>query len=156
MSAEEVIAQSLIEQFDFLAGKIRIARARRIFLEVEPVNFARVFEFAVNKINFSILCSITGLDEQDRLSCICHLASPSGITLNIKTGVPKAEPVINTVTQFFPSAEVYERELADLFGFKVNGLAAGSRYPLPDDWPEGEFPLRKDWQAHQEDRKGAG
>jgi Ni,Fe-hydrogenase III component G len=24
-------------------------------------------------------------------------------------------------------------------------LPAGPRYPLPEDWPEGEHPLLKDW-----------
>jgi NADH-quinone oxidoreductase subunit C len=33
----------------------------------------------------------------------------------------------------------------DLFGFKVEGLAMGNRYPLTDDWPRDAFPLRKDY-----------
>jgi Ni,Fe-hydrogenase III component G len=28
----------------------------------------------------------------------------------------------------------------------VTGLPEGSRYPLPDNWPEGQYPLRKDWK----------
>jgi Ni,Fe-hydrogenase III component G len=35
----------------------------------------------------------------------------------------------------------------DLLGIKVNGLASGHRYPLPDNWPKGEYPLRKDWKG---------
>ena len=46
----------------------------------------------------------------------------------------------------FPAAEIYERELIDLLGAKVAGLPEGKRYPLPDDWPAGEYPLRKDWK----------
>jgi len=34
----------------------------------------------------------------------------------------------------------------DLFGAKVEGLPEGPRYPLPDDWPKNQFPLRKDWK----------
>ena len=32
-----------------------------------------------------------------------------------------------------------------MFGIKVEGLPEGERYPLPDGWPEGQYPLRKDW-----------
>ena len=46
----------------------------------------------------------------------------------------------------FPGAELYERELVDMFGISVEGLPAGNRYPLPDDWPQGQHPLRKDWK----------
>ena len=46
----------------------------------------------------------------------------------------------------FPAAHIYERELVDLLGAKVEGLPPGNRYPLPDDWPEVQYPLRKDWK----------
>jgi len=55
--------------------------------------------------------------------------------------------VIKTITDIFPPADIYERELEDLLGAKVDGLGDGKRYPLPDDWPKGEYPLRKDWKA---------
>jgi membrane-bound hydrogenase subunit beta len=64
----------------------------------------------------------------------------------MKTAVPKANPVIKTVTDVFPAATLYERELMDLLGAKVDGLPAGRRYPLPEDWPVDQFPLRKDWK----------
>jgi Ni,Fe-hydrogenase III component G len=69
------------------------------------------------------------------------------ILINLKTSAPKENPQIKSITQYFPSAEIYERELVDLFGAKVEGLAPGNRYPLTDDWPPGEYPLRKDWKA---------
>jgi membrane-bound hydrogenase subunit beta len=34
-----------------------------------------------------------------------------------------------------------------LLGAQVEGLPQSSRYPLPDNWPKGQFPLRKDWKA---------
>jgi len=30
-------------------------------------------------------------------------------------------------------------------GVRIQGVADGNRYPLPDGWPEGQYPLRKDW-----------
>ena len=30
---------------------------------------------------------------------------------------------------------------------QVQGLPPGNRYPLPDDWPQGQYPLRKDWNV---------
>jgi Ni,Fe-hydrogenase III component G len=93
-----------------------------------------------------VLCAITGLDEGQNLSVVYHLAKDDGTVLNLKTSVDKNNPVIRTITDSFSSAEVYERELVDLLGFKVEGLSKGNRYPLTDDWPKDEYPLRKDWK----------
>ncbi len=55
--------------------------------------------------------------------------------------------MLKTITDYFSSAEIYERELVDLLGVRVEGLKEGKRYPLPDDWPAGQYPLRKDWKV---------
>ncbi|MDD5085542.1 MAG: NADH-quinone oxidoreductase subunit C [Candidatus Omnitrophica bacterium] len=145
MGQEEKIREGFLAAFGYLQDKITIQRSRRIFVTVDIEKFAEVFDFAVKKLGFSVLCVITGLDEGDRLTFIYHLDDGSGVMLNLKTGVSKERPVIKTVTEYFPSAEVYERELVDLLGAKVEGLLPGYRYPLPDGWPSGEYPLRKDW-----------
>jgi len=146
MTQEEAIKQELIKKFAYLESAIRIPRQKRIFLEVAQENFMQVFEYAKQGLGFPHLCTITGLDEQDKLSFIYHLAHDSGILLNIKTSIAKNNPVLKTVTPYFAGADIYEREVVDLFGVKVEGLPPGNRYPLPDNWPEGQYPLRKDWK----------
>jgi NADH:ubiquinone oxidoreductase subunit C len=147
MSQEDTIKQELMNKFGLPETAFRIPRERRIFLETSPESFPSVFEYAVRELKFCHLCTITGLDEADKLSFIYHLAQDRSIMLNIKTSVPKDNPKIRTVTSIFPSADPYERELVDLLGAQVEGLPAGNRYPLTDDWPKDQFPLRKDWKV---------
>ena len=145
--ANETEAQNeLVKKFGFLEGKVRVQRQRRIFAEVPYQNFIEVFEYAVGKLGFCILCTITGLDEIDKIAFIYHVAREDGTILNIKTGVPKEDPSIKTITYLYPGADIYERELMDLLGVKIEGLPEGKRYPLSDDWPKDQFPLRKDWK----------
>jgi membrane-bound hydrogenase subunit beta len=151
--AEEASA-ALTAAFPFLEGKIRVQRERRIWVEVEPASFRAVFDRAVDELGFTIMCIITGLDEGEELGFLYHVANESGTILSIHTRAPKADPVIRTVSDRFPSAHIYERELVDLLGARVEGLPAGNRYPLPDGWPEGQYPLRKNWV--QEPDGGAG
>lgn len=146
MSKEESIAQQLSKEFPYLEGNIKITRPRRIFLEVDSARLEAILEYALKNLEFLHLISITGLDEQDNLSFIYHLSQDSGVVLNLKTSVSKNQPVIKTITKYFSGAEIYERELVDLFGAEIEGLPAGNRYPLTDDWPVGQFPLRKDWK----------
>lgn len=157
MSEEERIRQELLKNFNFLGNGIRVQRQRRIYAEVSPDKFFNVFDYAIEALGFCILSGITGMDEGEKLSFIYHLSSENGIVLSIKTGVAKNDPVIKTITSYFPGAEIYERELVDLLGTKVEGLKKGKRYPLPDNWPEGQYPLRKDWKKEmlQEGSKNA-
>ena len=145
---EENIQNELVSKFPFLTDKVKIQRERRIFADVPRVNFRNVLEYAVKDLGFSFLCTMTGMDEGEDLSFMYHLARQDGIMLNLKIRAPKINPVINTITDYFKGAEIYEREVMDLLGAKVEGLTEGKRYPLPDDWPEGQYPLRKDWKKN--------
>ncbi len=147
MTMPENIQSQLLEQFPFLEGKIRIQRARRIWVDVSSDRFDEVFRFLNAKMTFGILCAITGQDEGESFSFIYHLAKEDGTVLSLKTSVPKANPKWKSVGAAFPGAIIYEREIADLLGVEVEGLPAGARYPLPDNWPAGQYPLRKDWQT---------
>jgi len=147
MPQEEKIKDALVDKFSYLNDSIKIVRPRRISIEVGLDNFTPVFAYLAKELQFSHLCTITGLDEPEKLGFIYHLASDSGILINLRTSAPKNNPIINTVTSYFPGAEIYERELVDLFGAQVTGLPSGHRYPLTDDWPTEDHPLRKDWKT---------
>ena len=147
MSEEENIQRQLVEKFDCLKDKVQIQRVRRIFAQTPAADLPAVFDHVVKEMKFCILSSITGLDEGQTLGLIYHLARENGIVLNLSTSVPKDKPVLKTVTSYFPAADVYEREVIDLLGMRIEGLPQSDRYPLPDNWPANQFPLRKDWNA---------
>jgi membrane-bound hydrogenase subunit beta len=147
MNKEEEIKQELIKNFNFPEDRIRIPKERRVFVDVSMKEFEEVLKFLMDKTHFDTLCTITGLDEGTVLGLIYHLTRQDGIVVNIKTSVPKDNPKIKTIMGYFPSAEYYEREVVDLLGIKVEGLPEGSRYPLPESWPDGQYPLRKDWKS---------
>ena len=153
---EDKIISDLQAQFASLAGQARVQRARRIWVEAPPADFDAVLGALVEKYEFGNLCTITGQDEGDSFSATYHLARPDGIVLNLKVKVPKTSPVWHSICSKFPGCVNYEREIADLFEVKFEGLPPGPRYPLPDDWPEGQYPLRKDWNGNVAPDKEGG
>ncbi|MCX6068730.1 MAG: nickel-dependent hydrogenase large subunit, partial [Chloroflexi bacterium] len=48
-----------------------------------------------------------------------------------------------------PPASFFERELQEMLGFLVTGLDISERLFLPDDWPEGVYPMRADFSLEQ-------
>ena len=161
----QALATELSTRFSLPEGAVKVQRATRLWVEVDRAAFPAVFDHVVKGLGFTILCTITGLDLGADLGFIYHLARDGGqnvtgyrdrgVMLNLKTRCPKGEP-IGTVTAAFPCADIYERELIDLFGARVEGLSTGPRYPLPEDWPEGEHPLLKDWKPKSAEAAGAG
>jgi Ni,Fe-hydrogenase III component G len=93
------------------------------------------------------LSAITGLDlgpEAGELEVLYHFCTgPLIITLRLR--VPRVGAVVPTLTELIPSAEPYERELSEMFGIRVAGLRVPAHLYLPDDWPAGVYPLRKDF-----------
>ncbi len=155
MTQEEKIKQELSEKFPFSRDSIVIKRERRIFLETDFEQWSEVFDYLVKHMQFNILSAITGLDEGDSIAVIYHLSKGGCIMFNLRTRVSKDFPCINSVTSYFTCADIYERELVDLLGVKVVGLTEGQHYPLADNWPKDEFPLRKDWKSKKEENKNA-
>ena len=145
MSDVQAIAAELQSRFSFPEGALKVQRATRLWIETDRALFPQVFDHLVKGMGFSILCTITGLDLGADLGFIYHLAKDGGIMANLKTRCPKGES-IKTITSYFPGADIYERELMDLLGARIEGLGPGVRYPLPEDWPEGDHPLLKDWK----------
>ena len=145
----------LMKRFAGVVQNIRAPRARRVFADVGIQDLPAVFSAVVDELGFAILCTITGLDLSDSFGVIYHLARESGVVLNLATKLPKDNPQLQSVTGRFPAADLYEREMVDLLGIQVNGLGPGPRYPLPDDFPAGQYPLRKDWVAPGQAGKAA-
>lgn len=140
------VAAALEARFPALAGKVAAPRARRAFAEAPAEAFGEVLAFAVAELGFDRLCALTGLDDRTALAALYSLGRADGTVLSIRIQVPRDRPVLRSVTDRFPGAANYERELVDLLGFEVEGLPPGKRYPLPDDWPVDQKPLRKDWK----------
>ena len=139
------------ELADYITGhlkvqKVNCVRDRRVFAEIPTTEIVGTLQ-ALKEFGMIHLGAITGLDVGDRFEVIYHLYNNDGVLLSLKTFLSREDPHVPTVTGIFPGVSMYERELIDLFGIMVDGIPHSRRYPLPEDWPEGEYPLRKDWKG---------
>ena len=99
------------------------------------------------KTYFDSLSCLTGLDngeENNTMEVIYNLYSiPFDLRLALKVELDRSNPVIDSVTKIWKTADWLEREAYDLLGINFNGHLDLRRILLPDDW-EGH-PLRKDY-----------
>ncbi|WP_024787788.1 MULTISPECIES: hydrogenase large subunit [unclassified Lebetimonas] len=64
--------------------------------------------------------------------------------ITVRAYLPSTNPIYPSVTKKVPAAVWYEREAYDMFGIVAESLPDPRRLVLPDDWPDGIHPLRKD------------
>ena len=146
MEKETTVLDRLKQRFPGLDTQQAAFTTRRIFLSVPEEIFMDVLAFAVKDLEFDHLLTITGLDTGECFEFIYHISGKDGILLNLKRKAKREDPVVITsVLPIFEGATFYERELEGLLGVTVDGLPEGRQYPLPDNWPRGQYPMRKDW-----------
>jgi len=75
---------------------------------------------------------------------IYHLAYKDSIVLSLRLTVSEKNPSVPTITDLIPGAVLYEREIHDLLGVKFEGHPDLSPLILPEGWPQGVYPLRKE------------
>ena len=144
---EQNVISRLAEAFPSLDVSEAAVSPRRIFLYAPGEIFLDALRFACDELGFTHLCTITGLDTGEGYEFIYHVSDQNGVMLNLKLKTAGGDGVvIQSVLPIYNGAVFYERELEGLLGVKVEGLTEGRQYPLPDNWPEGQYPMRKEWR----------
>ncbi len=87
---------------------------------------------------------VAAVDQGDRFESVYHLYSfASNTYLELHVDLPRAKPVVATVSDVWPAADWHEREAWDMMGIRFEGHPDLRRILLSDDWIG--HPLRKDY-----------
>ena len=92
------------------------------------------------------LTAITGLDlgpQAGQLEVLYHFCEGSAV-LTLRVCIPRDGAALPSVAAEIPAAALYEREVSEMLGVAFGGGQSSQRLYLPEDWPVGVFPLRKD------------
>jgi Ni,Fe-hydrogenase III component G len=141
---EEKIKSDLEHAFHGAVTNAAVARKNRVWLDAETARLPEIMAWMKAR-GYNHLATVTGFDEGENLGAYYHVTDTK-VIVTVKVKTPRANPSLPSVLASFPGALSYERELEDMLGIKVNGLPPGRRYPLPDDFPTDQYPLRKDWK----------
>lgn len=127
-------------------GPVETVRADRIRVTIEPDRVRDAITAAQEQLGCDRLMTISTVDNTETLELIYHLIGPHRTIISLATRLPRQSPEIRTVSDILSSAGIYERQIHDLFGIAFDGHPGLTRLMLNEDWPEGEYPLRKDWK----------
>ena len=135
----------------------------RLDVWVSPKNFKAATKALVDA-GWGYLMTITGKDkppvvdedgnelQSGEIIGLYHFAQEAAV-LSICVKVPYENPRLDTICDLIPSATIYEREFMELFGVDLVDTPDRERLVLPDNWPDGVYPLRKDFKQMSEEEK---
>jgi membrane-bound hydrogenase subunit beta len=149
MSVEEQIkvVQDLVKEFgEENVTDTKNPRLYRAFATVKRDILRDAVKYLKENHGFVHIVTITGVDMKDHYEVVYHLRS-EGFNMNIKVKVPKDDPKVPSITDILNGAVLYEREVNDLLGIFPEGHPDPKRLILAYDWPEGVYPLRKEWDV---------
>ncbi len=150
MTAAELV-QELEQGYQ---GELTEARATSDYdawVGVPPEQVTRIAQHLRDTYPPLHLSTITGVHRGEKIEVIYHFIA-AGVSLNLRAAVDVSSATIDSITPLIPAAVLYEREVADLLGVQFAGHPDPRRLILPEDWPEGEYPLRRSTAGEQESK----
>ncbi len=124
--------------------EIRSQNPRRIFLTIPRTELMKTVNVIASELNGQHLSTITAVDAGAAFEVLYHFLI-DGIVITVRTSCPKDDPTVETITNVFPGAILYEREIHDVLGIVPIGHPDLRPLVLPENWVGG-YPLRKDWK----------
>lgn len=138
-----------------LCSGIHVSSPQRIYVDVPPEHSVRANRLMFEKLQ-GRLATATGCDARDRVEVLYHYCMDrDGVVVTIRTWANKPELRLDSVAPFLPAADWIEREIHDLLGVVFVDHPDPRRLILADEWPEGVFPLRRDFPDRVEKPKEA-
>jgi membrane-bound hydrogenase subunit beta len=104
---------------------------------------------ALIDIHFPHFSVISGVDTGEAVRLIYHFTVFYGhpgaeCTVSFSIHLPKSDLSVPTISGLIPGAVFSEREKQEFLGVRVTDIPDSRRLFLPDDFPEGVYPWRKD------------
>ena len=123
----------------------------RIYLSCESENSFRINKFLFEEVGARFVIA-TAIDCEQYFEILYHYSyDQTGCVINVKCFIRDHDhPQVESITPIIPGAEWIEREMHDLEGIEFKNHPCMERLLLADDWPEGVYPLRKDWNNEKE------
>ena len=137
---ETAIADLLREELGDRLLSSSTPSERKVLMSVAPEAIREAVEVLLGKgARFIIIAAIdVGLDVE-----LLYHFDLAGKVVVMRTRLPKENPATDSVADLTPAAEWAEKEAAELCGVSFRAHPKPGHLVLPDEWPEGNFPLGK-------------
>jgi len=145
MTPEEVLGDlrkkfkdDIIEVFD--------KSPKRLYIEIRPDSIVQVASYIFKDLR-ARFNTASGVDVRNHMEILYHfLIEDINLLISLRVKLQKPKLEIDSLSLIFEGSSWIEREIHEILGIKFRGHPDLRRLLLPDDWPEGVYPLRRDYK----------
>jgi len=142
MGIDDTITRINSELGDRVLGTDRHSD-KRVYIEIAPQSVTAAAQLMYQKLGARFQIA-TGVDAREGFEILYHWAlDDEGLVVTMRTILDHEKPEVDSIAPVLPAAEWIEREMWELLGINFRGHPDLRHLLLDDDWPEGNYPLRR-------------
>ena len=146
MTAQNRLEQ-LREKFGAAIRRTDFPADNRLFVHIAPAAVKGICQYLFKDLGARYVISI-GTDDRPYSGnfLVAHTFAfdADHLLCSVLVELPADKPSLESISEVVPAASWAEREMQDLVGIEPVGHKYLKRLVLPDGWPQGLHPLRKD------------
>ncbi|MFA5858078.1 MAG: NADH-quinone oxidoreductase subunit C [Elusimicrobiota bacterium] len=145
------ILKELKDKHNVLPENIITLHGEEVYIETPDNTFASACRFLHKKLKSPVMMMYATDERKDRsryvLYCV-FISVEHKKWYFLKTPIPGDNPAFQSIAKDIFSANLFEREIKEMFGIKPEGNPDMRTLRLHEEvWPPNNFPLRKDFSA---------
>lgn len=148
MNTDEILtlASEIVKSWDW-ATEVTRPTPKSLDVKVNTTQELVPIVVALRVKRLGHLSAIVGMDlgQQANEIEVLYYFCPGDAIIVLRLRVARQGGSLPSLCDIVPSAEVFERELREMYGIELVGLHTPDRLYLPDDWPDGVYPMLKDF-----------
>lgn len=122
---------------------------RRYYVEVKREDLVESARILFKDLGMRF-ATASGVENPGQFEILYHFACDTeGKFFSLRVGASKEKPVFPSISGIIQGAKWIEREIHELLGIDFSGHPGLERLLLAENWPEGVYPLRKDFSNDQ-------
>jgi len=123
---------------------------RRYYVEVKPADVPAATRLMFEELEARFQIA-SGVDTPRAIEILYHWAFDGhDCVVTVVTRLDRDKPEIESVASICTGIEWIEREMWELLGITFKGHPDMRHLLLKEDWPEGKYPLRRDYTGLEE------
>ena len=139
------IEKEIHKKFDDKIIKWFEHNENRIYVDIDPKNLVEFARYIFEDLQARFIIASAVDTPRGGVEVLYHFdfyQLPQVFSLRVFLKKPECE--VESLTSVISGTQWIEREIAELMGIKVKNHPNLIHLLLPDDWPEGSYPLRRD------------
>jgi len=137
------VANTLKETLGNKIKEMKAHNAKRIYITVDREHLKDCVKIIFKDLDARYIIA-SGMENLDSFEVLYHFGfDGEGTVVSLRVYLDREKPEVASMTDIIPGISYIEREMWELLGINFTGHPGLKHFLLRDDWPEENYPLRK-------------